>query len=139
MSDVNTKAALSYLAASNAVAICIVEAEGVCSFQTGHKPDPGAVSIYWTFEKDAKALLKRARHDAGRAPDAAKAEAVLNAAARDLRITLTAHTVAMGRAEAGAKRLDDYLGGLRSTDVLAGFNREYKSGAWLQPRPARAS
>jgi hypothetical protein len=57
---------------------------------------------------------------------AATAEAALHGATAATRVVLTAHAVAMGRAEAGAKRLDDYLGGLRGTGVLAGFNREFK-------------
>jgi hypothetical protein len=91
-SDVN-KAALSYLAASKATAICIVESDGVCTFQL--KFDPGAISIYWLRDEQAKALLKQARHDAGRAPDAVTAEAALHGAARDQGITLTAHRKAI--------------------------------------------
>jgi hypothetical protein len=124
MSDVN-KAARDYLKASGAVPICIVEPEGVCTFQL--KFDPDAVSIHWLRDEQATALLKRARPDAGRAPDAAPAEAAFtHGAARDQRVVLTAHSVAMGRAEAGAKKLDEYIGGLKGTGVLAGFNREYK-------------
>jgi hypothetical protein len=32
----------------------------------------------------------------------------------------------MERAAIGAKKIDDYIGGLKGTGVLAGFNREYK-------------
>jgi hypothetical protein len=128
MSDVNKadKAAINYLRASSATAITITESGGVCSFYTGHKIDPGAVSIHWVFEKQAALLVKQARHDAGQAPSAGTTEAALHGAARDQGITLTAHSVAMGRAAIGAKKIDDYIGGLKGTGVLAGFNREYK-------------
>ncbi|HXQ04416.1 MAG TPA: hypothetical protein VN831_06640, partial [Bradyrhizobium sp.] len=117
------KSVLDYLRASAAVPICIVEVDGVCTFQL--KFDPGAVSIHWLREEQAKALLKQVRHDAGRSPDAGTAEAALHAAAAATRVVLTAHSFAIGRAEAGAKKLDDYLGGLRGTGVLGDFNRRY--------------
>ena len=70
MSDVN-KAARDYLKASGASAISVVAIDGVCTFQAGHKIDPNAVSTHWVREEQAAALVKQARHDAGRAPEAA--------------------------------------------------------------------
>jgi hypothetical protein len=52
MSDVNNKAAT----------------DGVCTFQAGHKIDPNAVSTRWVREEQAAALVRQARHDAGRGP-----------------------------------------------------------------------
>jgi hypothetical protein len=97
MSDVN-KPARDYLKASGATAISVVAIDGVCSFHAGHKIDPGAVSIHWLREEQAAALVKQARHDAGRAPDAGTAAAALRGAACDQRITLTSHAVAVERA-----------------------------------------
>jgi hypothetical protein len=77
MSDVN-KAARDYLKASGAVAVTITESGSVCAFHAGHKIDPNAVAVYWLRETEAAALVKQARHDAGRAPDAATAEAALH-------------------------------------------------------------
>jgi len=75
-----TKAAPDNLSASGATAITIVESEGCCTFRAGLKIDPNALSIYWLREEQAAGLLKQARHDAGRAPDAATAEAALHRA-----------------------------------------------------------
>jgi hypothetical protein len=65
------KAARDYLKASGASAISVVAIDGVCTFHTGHKIDPKAVAVYWLPEANATLLVKQARHDAGRAPDAA--------------------------------------------------------------------
>ena len=82
MSDVN-KAAIQYLKASGATAISIIQADGAaCTFQAGHKIDPNAVAVYWLREEQAAALLKQARHDAGRAPDAVTAEEASTSASR---------------------------------------------------------
>jgi hypothetical protein len=115
------KAARDYLKASGASAISVVAIDGVCTFHTGHKIDPKAVAVYWLPEANATLLVKKARHDAGRAPDAATAEAALHAAVRDQRITLTVRSVAMGRAAIGAKKIDDYIGfGISSRRTACG-------------------
>jgi hypothetical protein len=72
------------------------------------------------------ALVKQARHDAGRAPDAGTAEAALHAAARDQRITLTPNATAMDHAATGAKHLDGYMESLRKSGQLSVFNGRYK-------------
>jgi hypothetical protein len=146
MSDVNTKAALSYLAASGAVLpISIIESGGVCTFRAGGKIDPNnAVAVYWASTAHqasdddwwspetpesktvAVAVLTTARKLAGKAPNAAEAEAALHQSATINRTVLTPHKTMMARAEVGAKRVDDYLAGLRGTGILTGFNREFK-------------
>jgi hypothetical protein len=77
-------------------------------------------------DEQAKALLKQARHDAGRAPDACTAEAALHAAARDQRITLTSHAVAIERAGISVKKLDALFEAIRKNGQLMKFNRQYK-------------
>jgi hypothetical protein len=94
----DTKAAINYLIASGAVAITITEHDGVCSFNVGHKIDPRAVSVQWLPETQAWAIVKQARQDAGRSPDAATAARALAQAAADHRTTLTPNDVAISRA-----------------------------------------
>src|ERR1700716_2777920 len=85
----DTKAAVEYLIAFGATAITIVEIDGVCAFHTGHKIDPRAVSVQWLPETHARAVVRQARRDAGRNPDAATAARALAQAAADHRQTLT--------------------------------------------------
>jgi hypothetical protein len=120
----NIKAATDYLAASGALPISIIEADGVCTFRL--KVDPAAISTHWVREAEAVVVIKSARQLAGKTPDADAAVAALHRAAGDQRITLTPHATAMERAGSVAKRLDDYLGGMRGTGVLREFNCEFK-------------
>jgi hypothetical protein len=122
----DTKAAINYLVASGATAITITEIDGVCSFTSGHKIDPHAVSVQWLLESEARALLKLARKHAGKSPDVATAMQALKQAAADQRTTLTPHAAAISRAGDAAGRIDRYMESLRGTGVLKEFNRAYK-------------
>jgi hypothetical protein len=101
----DTKAAVEYLIAFGATAITIVEIDGVCAFHTGHKIDPRAVSVQWLPETHARAVVRQARRDAGRNPDAATAARALAQAAADHRQTLTPDDVAISRARDAANRI----------------------------------
>src|ERR1700687_1036985 len=107
----NTRAAVEYLIASGATAISIVEIDGVCSFHVGHKIDPRAISVQWAPETKARAIVRQARRDAGRSPDAATAARALAQAAADHGQTLTRHDVAISRARDAANRIDACHGG----------------------------
>jgi hypothetical protein len=72
------KTALDYLKASGATAICIVDLEGSCTFRIGHKIDPDAVVIEWLPEIVAASIVKQAKREAGKHPDAAAATAALH-------------------------------------------------------------
>jgi hypothetical protein len=121
-----TKTAIDYLSTSGATAISIIETEGVCSFRVGLKIDQNAVSVYWVRETDARSIVKHARRDAGRSPDAARAGRALAQAAADHRQTLTPNDVAMARAGVAVTKLDAYLESLRGTGTLKEFNRAFK-------------
>jgi hypothetical protein len=122
----DTKAAINYLIASGAVAISITEHDGVCAFHVGHKIDPRAVSVQWLPEPKARAIVKHARQDAGRSPDAATAARALAQAAADHRQTLTPHEVAITRARDASRKIEQYMQSLRGTGALKEFNRAYK-------------
>jgi hypothetical protein len=121
-----TKAAIDYLKASGATSISIIEVHGVCRFQVGHKIDPAAGLIQWLPETMAPKIVKLARRHAGNNPDAARAMAALHQAAKDHRVTLTPHRVALDRAAAASARLDAYLEASRASGVLQAFNAEFK-------------
>src|SRR5437879_6258403 len=122
----DTKAAINYLIASGAVAISITEHDGVCAFHLGHKIDPHAVSVQWLPETQALAIVRQARRDAGRSPDAATVARAVAQAAADHRQTLTPHDAAISRAGDAATRLDRYMESLRGRGVLKEFNRAFK-------------
>jgi hypothetical protein len=125
-SSPDTKAAITYLIASGATAISIVEIEGACAFRLGHKIDPNAIEIYWLTAAQAKPLARLARKEAGRHPDIATASAALARAAAALRAVLTRHDVAIERAGDAAAKLDRYMDGLRGTGVLKEFTKAYR-------------
>jgi hypothetical protein len=106
---ITSKEAVAYLAASGATAITIIEINGICEFRVGIKIDPHAVSVQWISATLAPSIVKQARHDAGRSPNAVTAGRALAQAAADHRQTLTPHDVAMTRARAAADRIDSYL------------------------------
>jgi hypothetical protein len=122
----DTKAAIAYLIASGATAITIVENVKGCSFQVGSKISARAAVVYWLREDEATAVMRKARKLAGRSPDLTKATSALTKAASDQRVTLTEHAVAMIRAAEAAKRLDQFMDGLRGTGRLREFNRMFK-------------
>src|SRR3981081_999137 len=74
----------------------------------------------------APSIVRQARHDAGRSPDATRAGRGLAQAAVAPRQTLTPHDVAIERAGNAATKLDRYMASLRGSGVLAQFNRQYK-------------
>jgi hypothetical protein len=122
----DTKAAINYLIASGATAISIVEIDGVCAFHVGHKIDPHAVSVQWLPETHARAIVKQARRDAGRNPNAVTAARALAQAAADHRTTLTPNDVANSRARDASRKIEQYMQSLRGTGALKEFNRAYK-------------
>ncbi len=120
------RAAVEYLVASGATAISITDRDGVCSFHVGQKIDPHAVSVQWLPETHARAIVKQARRDAGRNPDAASAARALAQAAADHRQTLTPNDVAISRARDAAGRIDSYLKAMMANGTLREFNRAFK-------------
>jgi hypothetical protein len=118
----DTKAAIDYLIASGAVAITITEHDGVCAFHVGHKIDPHAVSVQWLPETKAQAIVKQARRDAGRSPDAATAARAL-AQKADHRTTLTPNDVAISRVGQASCKIEQYMQSLQGTGTLKEFNR----------------
>jgi hypothetical protein len=70
----DTRAAIDYLAASGA-SDHHHRVDGVCTISIGHNANPNAISVQWTSETLARSIVRQARHDAGRSPDAAKAVA----------------------------------------------------------------
>jgi hypothetical protein len=120
------RAAVEYLVASGATAISITDRDGVCSFHVVHKIDPRAISVQWLPETKARAVVKQARQDAGRSPDAATAARALAQAAADHRTTLTPNDVAISRARDASRKIEQYMQSLRGTGTLKEFNRAYK-------------
>jgi hypothetical protein len=125
MSDVN-KPARDYLKASGATSISVVAIDGVCTFQAGHKIDTNAVSVFWLTETVAAAVVKTARQLAGKAPDAATADAALHRAAAVNRTILTPHASEMARASRAVKGIDAYMETMRKNGQLSVFNGRYK-------------
>jgi hypothetical protein len=122
----DTKAAVAYLTASGATAITITEIDGVCAFHVGTKIDPGAVSVQWLPETNARAVVRQARKHAGSSPDAATAMGALKQAADTLRATLTPHDVAMSRAGQAAARIEAYIESMRAKGAMREFTRMYQ-------------
>jgi hypothetical protein len=123
------RAGLAYLAASGATAITITEHDGVCAFRLGSKIDPRAVMVQWLPETNAREIVKQARRDAGRSPDAATAGRALAQAAADHGAVLTPHAAAMARAGDAAARLNSYMDSLRGTGRLREFTRTLQTAA----------
>jgi hypothetical protein len=122
----DTKAALAYLAASGAAPIFVTEVGDVATIRTGSKVDPRAVVVFWIAGQDAKPVVKVARRLAGKDQNVGDAVVSLKKAAVECRATLTPHDVAMSRAGAASKRLDEYLTSLKGTGVLKEFTRTYR-------------
>jgi hypothetical protein len=123
----DTKAAITYLIASGATAISIVEIEGACAFRVGQKINPNAISVHWLNRSNATAISRQARKHAGVSPDAVTAGRALARAATDQRVTLTPHDVAMSRAGQAAGRIEEYIESLRQTGKMREFTRAYKA------------
>jgi hypothetical protein len=122
----DTKAAISYLVCSGAVAITIIENVKGCSFKVGSKISARGAMVFWLREAEAPLVLKAARRIAGRKPDIAQAENALYRAAADQRVTLTEHATAMMRAGDAAAKLDAYLASLKGTGLLSELNKAYR-------------
>jgi hypothetical protein len=120
------KAALKYLEASGAAPIFITEVDGIATIRTGSRVDPRAVVVFWTMAANAKPVVKLARKLAGKNPDAGEAGGALRRATVECRATLTAHDVAVARAGAVARRLDEYLSSVRGAGTLREFKRAFK-------------
>jgi hypothetical protein len=121
-----TDAAISYLEASDAPAICIVRSATGCTFRAALTGPGDVIAIYWLPRAVAVAVARRARQHTGDDPDRAKAESALAQAAVDYRVTLTPHATAMARARSAAARIDSQLDAMMEGGGLADFNREYK-------------
>jgi hypothetical protein len=123
------RSAIDYLHASGAVAISLIEVDGAYAFRTGplaKSRDIPSGRIFWISATEAKPIVRRARKNAGPAPNLTSALAALHQAASDLAATLTPHATAIERAGNAATKLDRYMESLRGSGVLAEFNRQYK-------------
>jgi hypothetical protein len=144
VTDVNKadKHALDYLRACG-LPICIIETDGACTFRAGSKIDPNALAVYWaahgsassevdwfseTQESDtvAAAVVKTARQLAGKAPEAATADAALHRSAAVQPHHIDPHAAMMGRAASAVKDIDAYLESWRKSGQLSVFNGRYK-------------
>jgi hypothetical protein len=63
--------------ATGVTAISLVEVDGVCIWRVGIEFDPAAVSIHWLPEAEAASIVKQAKREAGKHPNAATATAAL--------------------------------------------------------------
>jgi hypothetical protein len=126
MSDVNNKAAIQYLRhevpARSASSRLMASAHSRLVTRSIRTPCRPVGSVR---SKRRRWLDRPAMTQAGD-PDAATAEATLHGAARDQRITLTEHAVAIERAGDAVKWLDAYIGSICGTGALVQFNKEYK-------------
>jgi hypothetical protein len=114
------------LAASGAVAISIIERDGVTRIVTDHSK--GKVARWWIASQDAHQVAAQARRYAGRDPDAARATAALHRAAAALQAVLTPDDVAIARAANAVLRLDATVEKMRRDGVLHEFNRRFRAG-----------
>jgi hypothetical protein len=125
----DSRTAIEYLLASGAVAISLIEVDGAYVFRTGplaKSRDIPSGRIFWISAQQAKPIVRRARKNAGPAPNLTSASTALHEAASDLGATLTPHATAIERAQAAATKLDRHMDSLRGSGVLAEFNRQYK-------------
>jgi hypothetical protein len=104
--------AKDYLGAFGIAAVAIYRDDRI-----GVSRDPaGAVAAWWVEADQAGGVVKQARKNGGDIP----------AAARKLRVTLTAHDVVIARAKAATARIDNALSEAQACGDLQFFNREYK-------------
>jgi len=123
------RAAIEYLLASGAVAISLIEVDGAYVFRTGplaKSRDIPSGRIFWISAQQAKPIVRRARKNAGPAPNLTSAATALHEAASDLGATLTPHATAIERAGNAATKLDAYFESMRRSGQLAEFNAQYK-------------
>jgi hypothetical protein len=117
------RAALAFLTASGATAICILD-DG--TIKAG-KVDRRAVMVFWLPEGQAIAVSRQARKEAVGAPDVETMSAALRQAAAECGVTLTPHDVAMERAKDAAARIESFMDSLKGTGRLKAFNTTYKA------------
>ncbi len=123
------RSAIEYLLASGAVAISLIEVDGAYVFRTGplaKSRDIPSGRIFWISAQQAKPIVRRARKNAGPAPNLTSAATALHEAASDLGATLTPHATAIERAGNAATKLDAYFESMRRSGQLAEFNAQYK-------------
>jgi hypothetical protein len=123
------RSAIEYLHASGAVAISLIEVDGAYVFRTGplaKSRDIPSGRIFWISAQQAKPIVRRARKNAGPAPNVTSAATALHEAASDLGATLTPHATAIERAGNAATKLDAYFESMRRSGQLAEFNAQYK-------------
>jgi hypothetical protein len=119
-------AAISYLAASGATAISVIETETGCTFRIGTKLLARSVAIFWIMEVDAKPVVALARKIAGKGAGGNAAISALHQAAADIRATLTAHSVAISRAANAAARIEEYIDNMHARGAMREFTKGYK-------------
>jgi hypothetical protein len=124
----DSRAAIDYLLASGAVAISLIEVDGAYVFRTGPLAKSREIPcrIFWISAQQAKPIVRRARKNAGPAPNLTSAATALHEAASDLGATLTPHATAIERAGNAATKLDAYFESMRRSGQLAEFNAQYK-------------
>jgi len=125
------RAALAYLEASGATAICIIESESGCVFRTGAmaaEVSAGASvhTTFWVSAEVATAVARRARKLAGDSPDVATAMEALAQAAAQCCVKLTPNAVAIERARSAAARIENHLDAMMANGGLRMFNAEYR-------------
>jgi hypothetical protein len=122
------RAAIEYLLASGAVAISLIEVDGAYVFRTGPLAKSREIPcrIFWISAQQAKPIVRRARKNAGPAPNLTSAATALHEAASDLGATLTPHATAIERAGNAATKLNAYFESMRRSGQLAQFNKQYK-------------
>jgi hypothetical protein len=102
----------------------------------------GSVAIFWLPAHKARPVAARARKIAGDDQNVEGAVAALREASTYHRTRLTEHSVAMGRADDAAKRLDAFMDSMRGTGTLKDFSKAYTwtpRGAWqLSPMHRRS-
>src|SRR5260370_11042104 len=120
------KRAESYLAASGATPINVIQRDGVCTIHAGRGGAHGdVVSTQWIDERQAIAVTREARRFAGDRQDGATAADALARAAASQRVSLTADHVAIERAGAASAKVEQHLEALRASGGLREFNRAY--------------
>ena len=119
-----SRAALEYLALTGAAPISLIkQPDGHCTIKVGGE---GASAQWWTDSGKALTVARKARRFAGARPDLSTATAAVERSAAIVGATLTPGNVAIERAESMSRKLDSYLGAMRTSGALTEFNKQYK-------------
>jgi hypothetical protein len=126
MAATGNGAAVRYLRASGASAVQVLDVGGELKLHVGTRLDPAAVAILWAPGSYAAHIGRGARSLVrGERPTVERMVEAIGQAASAIRTTATPHAVALERAAAAARRLDDAMAELNGTGRLAAFNREF--------------